>query len=94
MRHGLLCRVRATFGLMGTGDQTMGGMSGFLECGSGLRMPVLTGAIRTTTITTMAGRCMRATGTMRIMATTTMTITATKGKRNQVQKGQAARGAA
>ena len=66
------------FGLTDTGESTADGMSGFLVCGSGLRMPELTGAIRITTITTMAGKCMKAIGTMKTMVTTTMTITTTR----------------
>jgi hypothetical protein len=75
MRFGHLCRVRAMFGLMGTGDQMTGIMSGFRERGGGLRLTGLTGAIRITTITTMAGTCMRAIGTMKTMAIIMMIIT-------------------
>lgn len=73
-------QVRAIYGLTGTGESTADGMSGFRVCGGGLRMPGPTGAIRTMTITTMAGNCMRAIGTMRIMAITMGTITAASKK--------------
>jgi hypothetical protein len=64
------------FGLTGTRESTADGMSGFRVGGAGLRMRGLTGAIRTMTITTMAGNCMRAIGTMRAM---TIIITTKRG---------------
>ncbi len=73
-------QVRAMYGLTVTGESTADGMSGFRVFGGGLRMRGLTGAIPTMTTTTMAGKCMRAIGTMRIMATTMGTTTVVREK--------------
>ena len=78
MRFGLLYRAKALFGSMAIGESMADGMCGFPESGGGHRMPGLTGAIRTTTITTTAGTCMRATGTTKTMGTIMRTTTAVR----------------
>jgi hypothetical protein len=60
---------------MVTGELAADGMSGSLEFGNAHPMQELTGAIRTTTIISVAGRCMKAIGTMKTTAITTAMIT-------------------
>jgi hypothetical protein len=61
-------------GWMATGEIAVAGMSGSLEFGNGRPTRELTGAIRTTTTISGAGRCMRAIGTTKTMAIITTTI--------------------
>jgi len=61
-------------GSMATGELAADGMCGFQGFGSGHLMRELTGAIRTTTIISVAGRCMKAIGTMKTTAITMTTV--------------------
>ena len=77
MKSGRPCPEKATLGSMATGEFAAIIMSGFQAFGNGRRTPAPTGAIRTTTTTSKAGRCTKATGIARTMATTTTIITIT-----------------
>jgi hypothetical protein len=68
MSSAVRCQVRDTPGLTGTGLRTVVTIAGWLDDGTVRHMRELPGAILTTTITSKAGSCMKATG---IMKTTT-----------------------
>src|ERR1700754_2234599 len=60
---------------MAIGEFAADDITGYRESGSGRPTRELTGAIRTTTIINVGGRCMKAIGTTKIMAITTTTVT-------------------
>lgn len=62
---------------MATGELAADGMSGSQGFGNSHPTQELTGAIRTTTTISVAGRCMKAIGTTKTMAITTTTATIT-----------------
>src|ERR1700733_2534009 len=77
MRQGRPSQEMATPGSMATGDNAADDMSGSPASGNDRLTREPTGVIRTTTIMSVAGRCMKVIGIAKTMAITTKTMVIT-----------------